>query len=98
MKKLFLLYIILFPTIGLCQTIDAVTYLTKLDNETQFKKFEGQPLSDKYGGAAGLKVVVAIASSKIFFLESKLYQNHYYFFTAIFGESENLFDFNVINF
>ncbi len=98
MKKLFLLYIIFIPAIIWGQTIDGDTYLNKIENEKQFKNFEGKPLSDKYGGATALKVVVDRTSGKIYFIDSKLYQYHYDFCTAILGETENLYDFNAINY
>lgn len=54
-------------------------YLNQLDSKLDFEKLCGAPLANKYGNVKAVKIVYDLKTEKIYYINAKIYKNHYEF-------------------
>jgi len=69
-----------------------------LATRADFDLLKGEPLSNNFNGIECVKVVFDIKSNTIYYLESKKYKWHYRFVTEILNDTDDLEQFNALNY
>jgi len=72
--------------------------LKALTSRADFDLLKGEPLSNNFNGIECVKVVFDINRNTIYYLESKTYKWHYRFVSEVLGDSDDLEQFNALNY
>jgi len=69
-----------------------------IQNQKEFLKLSGKPLTSKYGNIASIKVILDTKTKKIYYISSTGFQYHYEFATQQLNYQHDLFIFNEENY
>jgi len=72
--------------------------LHQLASKSDFDKFSGMPLSNKYGQVTSIKVVYDLHAEKLYFINSKYFKYHHEFCVDLRGQEIDLELFNDLNY
>src|SRR5688572_29065805 len=72
--------------------------LPKLESYTEFNKFAGPPLTDKYGKVKSVKLVYDIKEGKMYYFNSKLFKYHLDFCNSEINPISDGVHFNRLNY
>lgn len=89
-------FILLVSCLGFSASKPA--YLLKINSKADFDLLKGEPLSKNFNGIECIKLVYAINSKTLYYLDSKRYKWHYPFVKEILGDQDELEDFNLKNY
>lgn len=91
-------FLLVFLILLICNVSVAQRSLKTIQNQKEFSRLAGNPLSSKYGNVESVKVVVETRSKRLYFLSSKYYKYHYDFCTQQLYYGYDLFVFNDENY
>jgi pyruvate, water dikinase len=94
MKRLIIVILIILSSFK----THSQTSFYKLENKSDFDKFSGLPLSDKYGQVSSIKVVYVIHEDELYFINSKYFKYHHEFCNELRHEELDLENFNRLNY
>ena len=90
--------ILIFVLFLLSINVYAQKSMNRLDSISDFNKFSGLPLYEKYGEVSALKVVYYLKTKELFYLNSKYYKYHYEFCEDKLESNEGMNYFNRVNY
>ncbi|MCE3260439.1 MAG: pyruvate, phosphate dikinase [Bacteroidetes bacterium] len=76
----------------------APDFFHKLESRKEFDMMKGEPLAKNFNGIECVKLVYAVASKKLYYLESKRYRWHHLFTKEVLGDLDDLDQFNQKNY
>ena len=94
--KTLLIFALVFSSLGYGQVDDA--YFERIDSIDQFRRYQGKPLSNKFGQVSALKVVYSIRKNQLYYIQSVKYPYHIDFCTEYLGYYKGSFTFNYDNY
>lgn len=96
MRTLFIYLLLLLPFALRGQS--EPPYSHSIGNMTEFNKFSGEPLTDKFSQIDAVKVVYVIATGKIYYVNDRYAHLHYVFCRQFLNEYDDLSLFNDNNY
>jgi len=99
-RSLFFALLFLYALPGFSQETKkkTPTHLYALKSRADFDLLKGKPLSGGFKGIECIKLVYALSTKNLYYLESKRYRWHYRFTVDVLGETNDLETFNTINY
>lgn len=94
----FLLLLLSVSTAAEAQKPKKPHSLKALNSRADFDLLKGEPLSNNFNGIECVKVVFELKTRQVYYLESKTYKWHYRFVSEILGDSDDLEQFNTLNY
>lgn len=91
-------FFLCFILFGSCHAQKQTAFLDELVNESVFSNLAGHPLTRKYSDVQSLKVVYAIETNELYFINSTFYTFHFEFCQAVLDPFLSLEAFNADNY
>jgi pyruvate, water dikinase len=99
LQRFFLFLLLFFSTQLFAQKkYMSDNYYLKIENQQAFDELKGAPLSNLYSGVECIKMCYDIAEKKLYFINSTRYRFHIDFCEKIFGEADDIAEFNKANY